>query len=255
VAPGRNPGRAAPRLARQQAALEQELRDGEHRRGAADTSRKPCGTRYKTSSTGRDNKLLAQGSASSLSEHRHALQPGQPCPLCGAHEHPAVAAYEALDASATEAALRRKQDELDALQTRGEAARHALAATTAAQAARQRQADELEQDIARWHDTWNDTWRGLMQPLRSRQTVGNRPTPSPHRPRPAPGSWTRRRAVRAARTKREQAATTEPRTPQHSRQTLQTAQGQLALRQQAGRPQRTPRRTLQQSIAGLGRRR
>src|SRR5256885_15041484 len=99
------------------------------------------------------------------SRRRHTrLQGDWSSDVCSS-DLPAVAAYEALDASATEAALRRKQDELDALQTQGETARATLAATTAAQAARQRQADELEQDIARWHGTWNDTWQGLTQPL------------------------------------------------------------------------------------------
>ena len=44
-----------------------------------------------------------------LAGHRAALQPGEPCPLCGSIEHPSISAYEALDVSATEQALKDKQ--------------------------------------------------------------------------------------------------------------------------------------------------
>src|SRR5471032_2438618 len=48
-----------------------------------------------------------------LAGHRAALQPGEPCPLCGSIEHPSISAYEALDVSATEQALKDKQLALD----------------------------------------------------------------------------------------------------------------------------------------------
>ncbi|WP_278536561.1 AAA family ATPase [Delftia acidovorans] len=241
-------------LARQQQTLARELREGTALAQQQTDTWQALRTRYiDVREQVRDKqKLLAQEQRiQSLSEHRHALQPGQPCPLCGAHEHPAVAAYEALDASATEAALRRKQDELDALQSQGETARATLAATTAAQAARQRQADELEQDIARWHGTWHDTWQGLTQPLQL-----------------APDSWqqadtlaasaqacarqldTLKRAVQAAE-QGEQAVQQAKDAAQHSRQSLQTAQGQLALQQQALADHSARREELQQSIASL----
>ncbi len=51
-------------------------------------------------------KLLEQEKLiRALDEHRHALQADQPCPLCGATEHPAISAYATLDVSATEQAL------------------------------------------------------------------------------------------------------------------------------------------------------
>src|SRR5260370_499147 len=114
-----------------------------------------------------------------------------------------------------------------------------------------RQADELEQDIARWHGTWNDTWQGLTQPLQL-----------------APDSWqqadtlaasaqacarqldTLKRAVQAAE-QGEQAVQQAKDAAQHSRQSLQTAQGQLALQQQALADHSARREELQQSIAGL----
>lgn len=48
-----------------------------------------------------------------LAGHRAALQPGEACPLCGSMEHPSISAYEALDVSATEQALKDKQRALD----------------------------------------------------------------------------------------------------------------------------------------------
>ncbi|BCL74829.1 nuclease SbcCD subunit C [Jeongeupia sp. HS-3] len=65
--------------------------------------------------------LLAQEKRiQDLEAHRAQLQPGEACPLCGATEHPAVAAYQALNTSATEAALLAKREERDALTTQGQ---------------------------------------------------------------------------------------------------------------------------------------
>ena len=68
-------------------------------------------------------KLLAQEQRiQSLEVHRAALKPGEACPLCGAHEHPAITAYQALDVSTTEAALKAREVELDALAEQGQQA-------------------------------------------------------------------------------------------------------------------------------------
>lgn len=59
-------------------------------------------------------KLLEQEQRiQDLEAHRRQLQPGEACPLCGAVEHPAIAAYQALNVSATRQALQGKQAELD----------------------------------------------------------------------------------------------------------------------------------------------
>jgi exonuclease SbcC len=61
-------------------------------------------------------KLLEQERRiQSLEAHRQQLQAGDACPLCGSAEHPAIAAYQALDVSATEAALKEKQAALETL--------------------------------------------------------------------------------------------------------------------------------------------
>jgi proline racemase len=50
-----------------------------------------------------------------------ALQADEACPLCGSHEHPAIAEYRALDPSQTAQALQVKQQEQDTVRAQGEA--------------------------------------------------------------------------------------------------------------------------------------
>ncbi|WP_417578912.1 AAA family ATPase [Nitrincola sp.] len=54
-----------------------------------------------------------------LEAHRQALQANEPCPLCGSREHPAIEAYQALDVSATEAALQSLRDQLEQVTEQG----------------------------------------------------------------------------------------------------------------------------------------
>lgn len=66
-------------------------------------------------------KLLTQElRIQSLEVQRQLLQPGDACPLCGSHEHPGIAQYQALDVSETECALQVKEAALQAIQTQGE---------------------------------------------------------------------------------------------------------------------------------------
>jgi exonuclease SbcC len=79
-------------------------------------------------------RLLAQEERiQSLEAHRAALLAGEPCPLCGAREHPAIDAYRGLDVSVTATALRHKQAALEALVERSRAAAAALARLVAQQ--------------------------------------------------------------------------------------------------------------------------
>ena len=93
----------------------------------------------------------------SLQEHRAALQPGEACPLCGSHEHPAITEYAALDVSATAAALQQAQSELELLQRQGEQLNTALAT---AQGQRHQQ-QELHQVIAQQIEQWLARWADL----------------------------------------------------------------------------------------------
>jgi len=65
-------------------------------------------------------KLLEQEQRiQALETYRAQLQAGEACPLCGSHEHPAVAAYQALDVPATLRTLQAKREQLDSLAERG----------------------------------------------------------------------------------------------------------------------------------------
>jgi exonuclease SbcC len=90
----------------------------------------------------------------SLDAHRLALQPGEACPLCGAVEHPAIDAYQALDVSATAAALQHKQDALEKLVTQGQTAAAALAASKANQTERQKAQEKVGRQISQWQIDW-----------------------------------------------------------------------------------------------------
>ncbi|MET1114517.1 MAG: AAA family ATPase [Comamonas sp.] len=102
----------------------------------------------------------------SLAEHRQALQPGEACPLCGALEHPAIASYQALDASATRAQLAQRRAELDQLRQQGEAAGAALARSESTQRALQLQREQLAHDLAA---RWLPAWTALLQQLPAEQ--------------------------------------------------------------------------------------
>ncbi|UCU99055.1 AAA family ATPase [Acidovorax radicis] len=97
----------------------------------------------------------------SLDQHRHALQPGEPCPLCGATAHPAIDAYQTLDVSATEAALQQKQSELEALTTQGQTVAESLATS------KTRLAERLEQQQTTTHRIaqWQAEWSACIEPL------------------------------------------------------------------------------------------
>ncbi|WFC63765.1 exonuclease subunit SbcC [Pseudomonas sp. REST10] len=61
-----------------------------------------------------------------LEAHRARLQPGEACPLCGSHEHPAIEQYQALNVSATEQALAQCRSDLGELESQGASLRDEL---------------------------------------------------------------------------------------------------------------------------------
>ncbi|GAB2706998.1 AAA family ATPase [Comamonas sediminis] len=111
-------------------------------------------------------RLLAQEERiQSLEAHRQALQPGEACPLCGAHEHPAIAAYAALDVSATAAALQTAQAELEALQHQGEQLSAAHAAAQNQQTSLQAQLTAAEQRLDAWQQQWQTLCNAMVPPI------------------------------------------------------------------------------------------
>lgn len=106
-------------------------------------------------------KLLEQERRiQSLEAHRRQLQAGDACPLCGATEHPAIAAYAALDVSATETALKEKQAALDALTQKGQQLRAEQAAAQATQKSGLEQQAKTSQEIARLDQNWQESIAG-----------------------------------------------------------------------------------------------
>ncbi|SDO17483.1 AAA family ATPase [Pseudomonas jinjuensis] len=66
-------------------------------------------------------KLLEQEQRiQALEQYRAQLQPGEACPLCGSHEHPAIAEYQALDVSETRTARDRLRQALEQLAESGQ---------------------------------------------------------------------------------------------------------------------------------------
>ncbi|WKL13884.1 AAA family ATPase [Comamonas testosteroni] len=101
----------------------------------------------------------------SLQEHRAALQPGEACPLCGSHEHPAITEYAALDVSATAAALQQAQSELELLQRQGEQLNTALATAQGQRHQQQEQHQVIAQQIEQWLARWADLRAQSAVPL------------------------------------------------------------------------------------------
>lgn len=92
-------------------------------------------------------QLLAQERRiAGLEAYRAQLQADEPCPLCGALEHPAVSAYQALDVTQTEQALETKQAERESVREQGVACAEHLAKLSSQheQLIKQQAADELE---------------------------------------------------------------------------------------------------------------
>lgn len=101
----------------------------------------------------------------SLQSHRHALQAGQACPLCGSKEHPAITAYAALDVSATEAALHAAIAQRDAVQRKGEEANAQLAAAQAELRALQTQHAATVHELAQWERQWTTLCHAATPPV------------------------------------------------------------------------------------------
>lgn len=144
-------------LAAQHSTLSGQLQDARQHNPAHEQALAALREQHKTLSAQVADKqqLLAQEKRiQSLEAHRQQLQPGDACPLCGSHAHPAVAAYQALDVSATETALAATQATLDALTQQGLQAKADLAARHATQQAWQTQLDQTTYDLDRSHTAW-----------------------------------------------------------------------------------------------------
>jgi len=178
-------------------------------------------------------KLLEQERLiQSLETHRQQLQPGQPCPLCGAAEHPAIASYQALDVPATESAFREKQAELETLTQKGQQAKAEHAATQATLKTQQEQQQGTEKEIARLQQEWNE---GIAD-------LGSTP--------PAADAWQNAELLASTRSTAEQALlqlTQRLQAADQGEQALTTTRKQASDAQQALEAARSQHKLLQQT--------
>jgi len=249
-------GRQRRELAARQAALGDEVQRLQAALAQQEAARQALRAQYAAAreQVADKQKLLDQERRiQSLEQHRQALQPGNACPLCGATEHPAINAYQALDVSATEAALQRKQAELDALAEQGQAAAQALAASQAQLADRREQQAATAERTQEWAEHWAEGIAAL-------RPAGDAAVPPPTAL--TAESWQDAAALAAGQQAAEtalaqrgeavqQAETAEHRTQQAAAaasrcdQALQSATHQLALVQQAAQ-------AAQSQLAALG---
>ncbi|KFX69783.1 chromosome segregation protein SMC [Pseudomonas taeanensis MS-3] len=111
-------------------------------------------------------KLLEQEQRiQALETYRAQLQEGQACPLCGSDQHPAIAAYQALDVSATQQALQTKKLELETLANSGQGLASQLAALAATLEQQQQQLLHTQQEQVRQADRWLQLSEQLGSPV------------------------------------------------------------------------------------------
>jgi exonuclease SbcC len=102
-------------------------------------------------------KLLEQEQViRSLAGHRDRLRPGEACPLCGSLNHPAIAAYRAIDISATESALRTLTAEIQSSDKQIRAVSEALSACHATQKQHRTQHERLLTDMEQSQRNWDE---------------------------------------------------------------------------------------------------
>ncbi len=144
---GQQQQRVAAGLARQQ----HDLAEREGRRSALRERYREVKQRL----TDQDKLLEQEQRIQALEAYRSQLQAGEACPLCGSTEHPAIAAYQALDVSATQRERDEARQTLEALTEQGQDLGNQLAALQAQVA----QSREQEQELQRQLDALVAAWQ------------------------------------------------------------------------------------------------
>ncbi|UXC17879.1 AAA family ATPase [Comamonas squillarum] len=195
-------------------------------------------------------RLLAQEERiQSLEAHRHALQPGEACPLCGSQEHPAIAAYAALDVSATAAALQAAQAELDALQQQGEQLGAAHAAALSQQTSLQAQLTAAEQRLDAWQQRWQTLCTAMAQPIAA--SAWQQPHTLAEAQQASAAQAAQLQQALAAAEAAEQALQAAKDAAHAADQTLQDAQHAQARLQQAQQDNSSLQQRLSQTVQAL----
>ena len=194
-------------------------------------------------------KLLEQEQRiQSLEAHRQQLQAGDACPLCGSAEHPAIAAYQALDVSATAVALKEKQAALEALTQKGQQTKADQAANQATQKEWLTQHEKTLREIAEGQTAWN----GQIAHLPTAQPLAADDWQQPERLQvahlAAKQTASRREQLLKQADLGEQTLNLALKTSYDSAQTLQAANNQIALLQQAAQAGQIRQAELAKSI-------
>ncbi|MEJ5027910.1 AAA family ATPase [Comamonas sp. MYb69] len=199
---------------------------------------------------GDKQKLLAQEERiQSLEAHRHALQPGEACPLCGSQEHPAIAAYAALDVTATAAALQAAQAELEALQQQGEQLGAAHAAALSQQTSLQAQLTAAEQRLDAWQQRWQTLCAAMAQPVAA--SAWQQPHTLAEAQQASAAQAAQLQQALAAAEAAEQALQAAKDAAHAAAQTLQDAQHAQARLQQAQQDNSSLQQRLAQTVQAL----
>lgn len=100
-----------------------------------------------------------------LEQQRALLEAGQPCPLCGSCEHPAIADYQALEPSENQQRLVKLKAEVDSLKDQGTATREQLKNLQQQAEKEQQLREENEREAAQLQSQWQTAVNGLALTL------------------------------------------------------------------------------------------
>lgn len=112
-----------------------------------------------------EQRCELEGRIASLEHHRARLEAGQPCPLCGACEHPAVADYQALETSENQRRLKALTSEVQTLHDRGTAKREEVKNLQQQDEKLQQEREETDREAALLHERWRETVAALALTL------------------------------------------------------------------------------------------
>lgn len=112
-----------------------------------------------------EQRCELEGRIASLEHHRARLEAGQPCPLCGACEHPAVADYQALETSENQRRLKALTSEVQTLHDRGTAKREEVKNLQQQDEKLQQEREESDREAALLHERWRETVAALALTL------------------------------------------------------------------------------------------
>ncbi|WP_168401176.1 SbcC/MukB-like Walker B domain-containing protein [Erwinia amylovora] len=108
-----------------------------------------------------DKRCRLEQRIADLEQQRALLEPGQPCPLCGSENHPAIAEYQALEPSENQQRLNALREEVRVLGEQGSACSARLKQQQQQQQCQQQ--DDL--DLARQASDLQQQWHSAAAPL------------------------------------------------------------------------------------------